>query len=531
MSKANILHLLAASNNPTALDAVQNLLKTCQKNVHEREDEGLTALHVAAAWDNLAMCQLLMHFGADPFQKDDNGRTAKDMAKGSVKKFFERLYETETSTISHSLQQTFLRALNQLFSCSRKKATKTPLKLSRSRSWSPSYDGTDNFLSEEEKRLRWAFRKNQTCFPGHEDGKKKFSPIGEKSSKQTSGLMVSSQQFASSTVKPPKHESDDNTMYATAPEYNTSNNHCLPCIRNSNNAPSYILTEEFDSLKLGSTSPQTKDGMTEESSTSTSSIKIPAEILTVVRQMSDEQLKQELSKRGESIGPILETTRPAYELKLARLIANLPSSTSELKYSWALERWITGNSFSEGPKLDQILISSFVELSREQDRRGNKSTSFCYILIDPCGIRPSCNSCTMQQFIDSIFYIGKGKRSRPFQHLVDAVRAKGFGNGVLSKSKKLQKIVDLWNAGRGVVSLHVFQNIIPKEAFTREAAMIDAIGLRNLTNVKRGHYYGPAKNWTAKEKTIYGSYLLFNALSIFHIEGCREIYENDVQKK
>lgn len=74
MSKTNVLHLLAASNSPTALDAVLNLLKTKIKNVSEREEEGLTALHVAAAWDNLAMCQLLMHFGADPFQKDDNGR-------------------------------------------------------------------------------------------------------------------------------------------------------------------------------------------------------------------------------------------------------------------------------------------------------------------------------------------------------------------------------------------------------------------------------------------------------------------------
>lgn len=74
MPKTNILHLLAASNNPTALDAVQNLLKTRQKRVDEREEEGLTALHVAAAWDNLAMCQLLMYFGADPLQEDDNGR-------------------------------------------------------------------------------------------------------------------------------------------------------------------------------------------------------------------------------------------------------------------------------------------------------------------------------------------------------------------------------------------------------------------------------------------------------------------------
>ncbi|KAL3997387.1 Ankyrin repeats (many copies) family protein [Acanthocheilonema viteae] len=532
MPQINVLHLLAASNNPTALNAVQNLLKTGQKHVDEREEEGLTALHVAAAWDNLAMCQLLMYFGADPFQKDDNGRTAKDMAKGSVKKFFERLYEAETSEKSRSVQQSFLHALNRLFSCATKKAIKTPLQLSRSHSWSPFYDGTNNFLSEEEKRLQWAFRKNQSSFFGRKAGKnKQFSPVGKKSSEQTSALSLSSQQFTSFTAKSSKRESDDNTIYATAPEYNTKDYHSSSYGRNSINALSYVLSEEFQSLKLGSTPSQANDQMTEESPVETSSIKIPAEILSVVRQLSDRQLKQELAKRGECIGPLLETTRPAYELKLARLIANLPSNASELKYSWALERWIAGNSFSEGPKLDQILISSFAEFSGEQWRGGNRPTSFCYILIDPSVISLPSNSCTMQQFVNSIFYIGKGKRSRPFQHLVDAVRAKSFGDGVLSKSKKLQKIVDLWDAGYGIVSLHVFQNTIPMEAFTREAAMIDAIGLRNLTNIRRGDYYGPAKNWTIKEKTIYGSYLLFNALSIFHVEGCREIYEDDVQER
>ncbi|VDP19090.1 unnamed protein product, partial [Onchocerca flexuosa] len=392
------------------------------------------------------------------------------------------------------IQQSFLHALNGLFSCARKKTSKTSLRQNRPHSWSPSYDGTGNFLSEEERRLRWAFRKNQPDFPSSETRRKKqfFSPV--------------------------------------APEDNTRGKNDSFCSRNSSNA-TYILSQEMESLKLGLTSLQGKDGEIKESPAEISSIKIPQKILAVVRQLSDERLKQELSKRGECIGPLLESTRPAYELKLARLIANLPSNVPKLKYSWALERWMAGHSFAEGSKLDQILINNFAELSDEQWRGGNRPTSFCYILIDPSFISVPSNTCTMQQFVDSIFYIGKGKRSRPFQHLVDAVRAKDFGNNVLSKSKKLQRIVDLWNAGHGVVSLHVFQNTIPTEAFTREAAMIDAIGLRNLTNVRRGDYYGLAKNWTTKEKTIYGSYLLFNALSIFHVEGCREIYENDIQER
>lgn len=49
----------------------------------------------------------------------------------------------------------------------------------------------------------------------------------------------------------------------------------------------------------------------------------------------------------------------------------------------------------------------------------------------------------------------------------------------------MQKIVDLWSTGRGVVSLHVFQNTVPTEALTREAAMIDAIGkfVRKFYNI------------------------------------------------
>ena len=41
---------------------------------------------------------------------------------------------------------------------------------------------------------------------------------------------------------------------------------------------------------------------------------------------------------------------------------------------------------------------------------------------------------------------------------------------------KVQHILQVWSAGQGVVSLHCFQNVIPVEAFTREACMVDAIG-------------------------------------------------------
>lgn len=95
-------------------------------------------------------------------------RTPRDMAKGSVKKFFERLYETESSDRGKNVRHSFMRALRRLFFCaSPMKAVKTPPP-KRPRSWSPQYDGRENFLSEEEKRLRCAFRKNQAVGFGSE---------------------------------------------------------------------------------------------------------------------------------------------------------------------------------------------------------------------------------------------------------------------------------------------------------------------------------------------------------------------------
>lgn len=44
------------------------------------------------------------------------------------------------------------------------------------------------------------------------------------------------------------------------------------------------------------------------------------------------------------------------------------------------------------------------------------------------------------------------------------------------QNKKIEKIQEIWAADLGVVSLHVFQNTIPVEAWTREAALISALG-------------------------------------------------------
>jgi len=94
--------------------------------------------------------------------------------------------------------------------------------------------------------------------------------------------------------------------------------------------------------------------------------------------------------------------------------------------------------------------------------------------------------------------------------------------------KKINKIIDIWNDGYGVVSLHIFQSVIPCEAYTREAAMIDAIGMHNLTNMKKGNYYGSAKNWKTEYQCKLGAILLKKACAIFLAEGERQIKPEDI---
>lgn len=81
---------------------------------------------------------------------------------------------------------------------------------------------------------------------------------------------------------------------------------------------------------------------------------------------------------------------------------------------------------------------------------------------------------------------------------------------------QVQQILDIWNSGQGVVCLHVFQNIIPVEALTREAAMISALTLQRLTNEKGGEFYGCAATWSMRLKRQLGCVLLHRACQVVY---------------
>lgn len=234
-------------------------------------------------------------------------------------------------------------------------------------------------------------------------------------------------------------------------------------------------------------------------------------------------------------------------------------------------------NLSEFHKLEAQMAKHINDQSNIKWREGNMKTSFIYLLIDP---RESDNlplqykDMTMKdvwiQFLSSIFYVGKGKRSRPYCHLYDAIklfsvennqiaeRLENRRNQVIEKrviysnalskkellngkktspklnvnklqeSEKLKKIVDIWKAQQGVVCLHVFNNIMPCEAYTREASIIDALGLENLTNMKKGDYYGAARTFSMRQKKQMGIGLLHRACSVYLAEGESQLMPFDL---
>ncbi|XP_005409730.2 PREDICTED: ankyrin repeat and LEM domain-containing protein 1, partial [Chinchilla lanigera] len=172
----------------------------------------------------------------------------------------------------------------------------------------------------------------------------------------------------------------------------------------------------------------------------------------------------------------------------------------------------------------------------ERWREGVAKSSFTYLLLDPRetqDLPARASSLTpaqcLQTFVHAIFYVGKGTRTRPDVHLWEALGYRGRPGR--QACPKVRRILDIWDSGHGVVSLHCFQHVVAVEAYTREACLVDALGVQTLTNQKQGHYYGVVVNWPAARRRRLGVHLLHRALLIFLAEGERELRPEDIQAR
>ncbi|XP_069678427.1 uncharacterized protein [Periplaneta americana] len=278
-----------------------------------------------------------------------------------------------------------------------------------------------------------------------------------------------------------------------------------------------------------------EDGVSDKGHSSPSDTSVPSSL-----DYDTDTLREKLKDRGYIPGPITPTTKRLYLKKLIKLQKKpVRLSLKSRVYSSELQR--TLQNFDWQKKLvDYLALEKEVanqfskpEASRRW-REGVVKSSFTYLLLDPritdnlpCRTDILTQSEIWSTFLSSIFYVGKGKRSRPYSHLYQAYSVwKNKTTKIMDK--KVHYIIDIWNADMGVVCLHVFQNVIPVEAYTREAAMIDAIGLHNLKNMKSGEYYGVAATWTSHQKKMLGTFLLYRAMCIFFYEGERQLRPGDI---
>uniref|UniRef100_A0AAR5QFQ0 LEM domain-containing protein n=2 Tax=Dendroctonus ponderosae TaxID=77166 RepID=A0AAR5QFQ0_DENPD len=256
-------------------------------------------------------------------------------------------------------------------------------------------------------------------------------------------------------------------------------------------------------------------------------------------------LKKELIVLGYEPGPITSTTKRVYLKKLHHMRKN-PSSELRLSgpqnnkrvYSLELEKTMKNMNWSDDAalkRLEEDVVRQFHSSAPTiKWREGTNKSNFTYLLLDPritnnlpdrAGTLSPLDQ--WQTFLSAIFYVGKGKRSRPYQHLYDAVNLWKKGQ-LETTNRKLQRIIDVWKGDCGVVCLHVFQNVIPVEAYTREAAMISALKLENLTNIKSGEFYGVAASWPNRQKKLFGAYLLYKSMMILLHEGERQLCPMDI---
>ncbi|XP_056460158.1 ankyrin repeat and LEM domain-containing protein 1 [Gadus chalcogrammus] len=267
--------------------------------------------------------------------------------------------------------------------------------------------------------------------------------------------------------------------------------------------------------------------------------------------MTDKELRRRLVALGESPGPISTRTRPVYVKRLRRLVleSNSPATPqqqlkqpdhthTDLGYSVELSRALRTFDLPDCHAAEMELCQQFDQPDQNKKwREGVIKSSFNYLLLDPRVTKNlpfRSRSMSPQEcfhtFVHAVFYVGKGKRSRPYSHLYEALEY--FKGDKTSKKlcSKVQHILQVWREDQGVVSLHCFQNVIPVEAFTREACMVDAVGLKMLTNQKRGDYYGVVSTWQARKRRELGVHLLYRAMQIFLAEGERQLRPADIRQ-
>ncbi|XP_004423114.1 PREDICTED: ankyrin repeat and LEM domain-containing protein 1 [Ceratotherium simum simum] len=254
-----------------------------------------------------------------------------------------------------------------------------------------------------------------------------------------------------------------------------------------------------------------------------------------VPAMSDWELLRGLQALGKSRGPITPFTWPYYLPRLEE--AQAAPGPDFSGHSPELAKALQTGHIPDAQADEDELAQQFEQPDPTRRwREGVVKSSFTYLLLDPrktqdlparaFSLTPA--EC-LRTFVHAIFYVGKGTRARPDVHLWEALGQRGHPGK--QACPKVRQILDIWASDRGVVSLHCFQHVVAVEAYTREACLVDALGIQMLTNQKQGHCYGVVAGWPPARRRRLGVHLLHRALLVFLAEGERELRPQDIQAR
>ncbi|XP_069597292.1 ankyrin repeat and LEM domain-containing protein 1 isoform X1 [Ranitomeya imitator] len=264
----------------------------------------------------------------------------------------------------------------------------------------------------------------------------------------------------------------------------------------------------------------------------------PNRVAVELYRLSNDEIASRLRGFGDEPVHVTSQNRKMCILlldkRLKELTSNRPSGLS-IEYSAELSLALHTCNIPDCSKDEAALSQEFDKPDKTQKwREGVLKSSFNYLLLDPRVTRNLPSRChdlspvdCFLTFVSAVFYVGKGKRSRPYCHLYEALNL--FKGSCKQPCSKVKHIMDIWKSGQGVLSLHCFQNTIPVEAYTREACMVDAIGLKLLTNQKKGVYYGQCQGWAPTRRRRLGVHMLYKAMQIFLAEGERQLRPPDIR--
>ncbi|KAI6236425.1 LEM domain-containing protein [Aphelenchoides besseyi] len=151
----------------------------------------------------------------------------------------------------------------------------------------------------------------------------------------------------------------------------------------------------------------------------------------------------------------------------------------------------------------------WAEANDEDDEIEVELVYYCYLLFNVHLLPNDVTTFTFDQFVRSIFYVGKGKGLRCSDHFSGARDTRNPD----SQCKK--HIKSLWAEGKSVIPFRFHPTTIEALAYTIEASMIDVLLSNSLVNVVTGDFYVFVFHWNTNDKWILGRCLLLAAFTSF----------------